>query len=126
MSARKQPGRTALVGYPIIGPQVPESIHRWLSDARGRSSALERKIDTTSVTMIKAMIRQGDAVSLLHPDTIRSEVLSGEFTVLEFDAPPLVFHAGIVRLADRSPSPAALAFTHELLQEVGIALDSPQ
>jgi DNA-binding transcriptional LysR family regulator len=74
--------------------------------------------------MIKAMIRQGDAVSLLHPDTIRSEVVSGEFTILEFDAPPLVFHAGIVWRADRSPSPAALAFTRELLVEVGLAADS--
>jgi DNA-binding transcriptional LysR family regulator len=126
LSARKRPGRTALLGYPIIGPQVPESIRRWLTDGSGRSSALERKIDTTSVTMIKAMIRQGDAVSLLHPDTIRSEVVSGEFTILELDAPPLVFHAGIVWRADRSPSPAALAFTHELLIEVGLAADSLQ
>jgi DNA-binding transcriptional LysR family regulator len=74
--------------------------------------------------MIKARIREGDAVSLVHPDMVRSELASGEFVVLHFDAPPVVFHAGMVWLADRSLSPAALALARELLVEVGLDPDS--
>jgi hypothetical protein len=48
------------------------------------------------------MVRQGDAVSLIHPDEVRVELARGEFVPLEFGAPPLTFHTGLVWLADRS------------------------
>ena len=70
------------------------------------------------------MIREGDAISLVHPDMVRAELASGEFAVLEIDAPPLHLRGGVAWLAEKSPSPAALAFIRELLIEVGLDPDS--
>ncbi len=121
LASREKPGRAALLPHPIVGPQLPETIRSWLeTGTKDLPSVLARKIDTASMTMIKAMIRDGDAVSLLPPASVRAELRSGEFVTLEFDAPPLVFRAGVVWLADRSLSPAATAFVRELLAEVGL------
>jgi DNA-binding transcriptional LysR family regulator len=116
----KRPRRSALGDYTLIGPPVPESLRRWFEADPAGSRALRRKIDTTSVTMIKAMIREGDALSVVHPDTVRSEVAHGEFVTLDLDAPPVLFQPGLVWLSDRSLSPAAAAFAEELLVEVGM------
>ncbi|WP_161602383.1 LysR family transcriptional regulator [Tautonia marina] len=124
LSALKSPERSALKDYPLIGPPIPPSIRHWLDSGSSRHARPDRKIDTTSVAMIKAMIREGDAVSLVHPAMVRSEIASGDFVILHFDAPPLAIHAGMAWLADRSLSPAALAFARELLIEVGLNPES--
>ncbi|QEH38222.1 HTH-type transcriptional regulator GbpR [Aquisphaera giovannonii] len=125
LALREKPGRAALLAYPLIGPHMPESILRWLeAGTRAHPSVLARKIDTTSMTMVKAMIREGDAVSLVHPASVRAELRSGEFATLELDAPPLAFDSGLAWLSDRSLSPAALAFARELLAEVGLDPES--
>ena len=120
LGCRKSPRRSALWDYPMISPQLPDPIRRWLGAEDAHSRGNHRHIDTTSVSMIKAMVREGDAVSVVHPDTVRTELASGEFVELEFDAPPLTFHAGLVWLADRSLSPAGIAFARELFAEVGL------
>jgi DNA-binding transcriptional LysR family regulator len=74
--------------------------------------------------MIKAMVRQGDAVSLIHPDEVRVELARGDFVPLDFGAPRLTFHAGLVWLADRSLSPAGIAFAREMFMEVGVDAES--
>jgi DNA-binding transcriptional LysR family regulator len=74
--------------------------------------------------MIKAMVREGDAVSLVHPDAVRVELARGHFVTLDFGAPPLTFRTGLVWLADRSLSPAGRAFAREVLAEVGIDAES--
>jgi hypothetical protein len=70
--------------------------------------------------MIKAMVREADAVSLIHPDEVKVELARGDFVSLDFGAPPVTFHTGLVWLADRSLSPAAIAFAREMFAEVGI------
>jgi DNA-binding transcriptional LysR family regulator len=74
--------------------------------------------------MIKAMVRQGDAVSLIHPAEVRVELARGDFVTLDFGAPPQTFHTGLVWLADRSLSPAGIAFAREMFAEVGIDAES--
>jgi DNA-binding transcriptional LysR family regulator len=69
------------------------------------------------------VIREGDAISLVLPERVRPEVASGEFAVREIDVPPSCLRGGMVWLAERSPSPAALAFVRELLIEVGLDRD---
>jgi hypothetical protein len=44
----------------------------------------------------------------------------GEFVTLHFGAPPLTFYTGLIWLADRSLSPAAIAFAREMFAEVGV------
>jgi hypothetical protein len=43
---------------------------------------------------------------------------------LDFGAPPLTFHTGLVWLADRSLSPAGIAFAREMFAEVGVDAES--
>ena len=54
-----------------------------------------RKIDTTSATLIKVMICEGDTISRLGGHG-RPGVASGEFDVLAIDAPPLNPRGGMV------------------------------
>ena len=74
--------------------------------------------------MIKAMVRESDAVTLIHPDEVRVELARGDFVPLDFGAPPLTFHTGLVWLADRSLSPAGMAFAREMFAEVGVDAES--
>jgi DNA-binding transcriptional LysR family regulator len=116
LSGRRQT-RRALVGYPIIGARAPESIRSWL-EAGANGHPTPRRIETTSVELIRAMLREGDAVSLVHPAMVRRELASGELVRLDFDAPPITFRAGIVWLAERTPSPAAVALIDEVVREL--------
>jgi DNA-binding transcriptional LysR family regulator len=75
--------------------------------------------------MIKAMVRESDAVSLIHPDEVRGELARGDFVLLDFGAPPMTFHTGLVWLADRSLSPAGIAFAREMFAEVGVNSGTP-
>jgi DNA-binding transcriptional LysR family regulator len=70
------------------------------------------------------MLRHGDAVSLVHPDMVRSEVARGELAILRFDAPAVAFRTGIVWLTGRTLSAACRAYVRELLIEVGLDPDS--
>jgi DNA-binding transcriptional LysR family regulator len=118
------PSRSALCEHVMISPQLTPRIRRWLEDGERRSRGFRRHVNTTSVTMLKAMVREGNAVSLVHPAEVRVELARGDFVQLEFGAPPLTFHAGLVWLADRSLSPAGQAFAREMFAEVGVDAES--
>lgn len=120
LAGRAGRSRAALGDFALVGPPVPDPIRRWLEDDGNHPRVLDRKIDTSSLTMIKSMLREGDAVSLVHPDSVRPELASGEFVILDFDAPALFLEAGVAWLADRSLSPAADMFLRELMIEVGL------
>jgi DNA-binding transcriptional LysR family regulator len=108
----------------MISPQLTPTIRRWLEAGERRSLGFRRYVNTTSVTMLKAMARESDAISLIHPDEVRVELAQGDFMPLDFSAPPLTFHTGLVWLADRSLSPAGIAFTREMFEEVGVDAES--
>ncbi|MHC5539839.1 hypothetical protein ACYOEI_16595 [Singulisphaera rosea] len=55
-----------------------------------------RKISTTSVTVIKAVIREWDALSLAFPDMVRAERAGGEFVRLDFNSPRPHRPSGVV------------------------------
>jgi DNA-binding transcriptional LysR family regulator len=114
--------RSRLNEYPLVGPPVPASIQHWMNAGAVRQSPTwaDRKIDMTSVSMLKSMLRHSDAVSLVYPPMVSSELASGELVVLPFDAPPVPFLTGVAWLASRGLSPAAVAFVRELLVEVGV------
>jgi DNA-binding transcriptional LysR family regulator len=124
LTGQASPSRSALCEYVMISPQLTPRIQRWLEAVEARSRGFRRRVDTTSVTMIKAMVRESDAVTLIHPDEVRVELARGEFVPLDFGAPPLTFHTGLVWLADRSLSPAGVAFAREMFAEVGVDAES--
>jgi DNA-binding transcriptional LysR family regulator len=119
----RRSSRDALCDFPIVGPPAPASIRYWLEAEPVGPSPLDRKIDTVSVEFIKAIIREGDAVSLVHPEMVRGELARGEFVTLEFDAPPLTFRAGVAWLAGRPLAPPALRFVREFLRQFDLAPD---
>jgi DNA-binding transcriptional LysR family regulator len=124
LTGRVLPSRSALCEYVMISPQLTPRIRRWLEAGERRARGFRRHVNTASVTMIKAMVREGDAVSLIHPDEVRDEVARGEFVTLDFGAPPLTFRTGLVWLADRSLSPAGVAFAREMFAEAGVDAES--
>ena len=124
LTGRASPSRSALCDYVMMSPQLTPRIRRWLEGQKPGSQGFRRHVNTASVTMIKAMVRQGDAVSLIHPDEVRVELARGEFVPVDFGAPPLTFRTGLVWLADRSLSPAGLAFAREMFAEVGVDSES--
>ncbi|WP_165253657.1 LysR family transcriptional regulator [Paludisphaera soli] len=124
LAGRATPSRSELREYVMVSPQLPPRICRWLQADGRQSKGCRRHVNTASVTMLKAMVRQGDGVSLIHPDEVRMELDRGEFAPLEFGAQPLTFHSGLVWLADRTLSPAATAFALEMLAEVGVDASS--
>src|SRR5262249_44899284 len=71
LATRVPPSRSALCDYVMISPQFTPGIRRWLEAGDRRSRGFRRHVNTASVTMIKAMVRQGDAVSLIHPDEVQ-------------------------------------------------------
>ncbi len=103
LTRRKALSHSALKEYPFIGLRIPEPIRVRMDSGARDASLMSRKIETTSVTLIKAMSRESDAISLVHPDMVRAEVASGEFAALEIDAPALSLRGGVVWLAERSP-----------------------
>jgi DNA-binding transcriptional LysR family regulator len=124
LAGRQPPTRAALCEYVLISPPITGRIQRWLVADDPRSRGFRRQLNTTSLTALKAMVREGDAVTLLHPDSVRVELARGEFVTLDFGAPPLTFDTGLVWLADRSLSPAGIAFAGELCKELGIEAES--
>jgi len=124
LTGQASPSRSALCQYVMISPQLTPRIQRWLEAVEGRSRGFRRRVNTTSVTMIKAMVRESNAVTLIHPDEVRVELARGDFVPLDFGAPPLTFHTGLVWLADRSLSPAGVAFAREMFAEVGVDAES--
>ena len=124
LTGQASPSRSALCDYVMISPQLTPQIQRWLEAAETPWRGFRRRVNTTSVTMIKAMVRQSDAVTLIHPDEVRVELARGEFVPLDIGALPLTFHTGLVWLADRSLSPAGIAFAREMFAEVGVDAES--
>jgi DNA-binding transcriptional LysR family regulator len=124
LARRASPSRSALCDYVMVSPQLTPTIRRWLEAGERRSRGFRRHVNSTSVTMLKAMVRQGNAVTLIHPDEVRVELARGDFVPLDFGAPPLTFHTGLVWLADRSLSPAGTAFAREMFAEVGVDAES--
>jgi DNA-binding transcriptional LysR family regulator len=124
LTGRASLSRSALRDYVMISPQLTPRIRHWLEAGERGSRGFRRHVNTTSVTMIKAMVREGDAVSLIHPDEVRVELARGDFMRLDIGAPPLTFHTGLVWLADRSLSPAGIAFAREMFAEVGVGAES--
>jgi len=124
LAGQASPSRSALCQYVMISPQLTPGIQRWLEAVETPWRGFRRRVNTSSVTMIKAMVRQSDAVTLIHPDEVRVELARGDFVPLDIGAPPLTFHTGLVWLADRSLSPAGIAFAREMFAEVGVDAES--
>ena len=95
-----------LRAYPCSSPILPD-----------RFPLAASAIRADTFQLAKSVVLESDAVGLAMPTTIERELLDGTLVDLPFEAPWLVTNYGFIRLADRTPSPAALAMI-ETVREV--------
>jgi DNA-binding transcriptional LysR family regulator len=126
-------GSTALTleelrNYPLVGTSLPPQLAALAAkDRKGMRANLptgvtapEIRVDTFGLA--RRIVMQSDAVGGAVPSQIQDSVARGELVRLPLDLPWLETAYGILRLANRTPSPAATAFM-EILREVEAGID---
>ena len=83
-------------------------------------TAPEIRVDTFA--LVRPVVLESDAIGGAAPSQIRGELERGEVVMLPLELPWLKSSYGIIRLANRTPSPAADAFM-DLLREVEAEID---
>jgi DNA-binding transcriptional LysR family regulator len=109
--------------YPLVASALPPRLDSLAArDRRGLRSNLpegatapEIRVDTFALAL--PVVLQSDAIGGAAPSQIRDEIANGEVVVLPLELPWLKTNYGIIRLANRTPSPAAEAFM-QCLREV--------
>jgi len=109
--------------YPLVGTALPPQLAALAAtDRKGMRANLpagvtapEIRVDTFA--LVRRIVMQSDAVGGAVPSQIQDSVARGELLMLPLDLPWLETAYGIIRLANRTPSPAAMAFM-EILREV--------
>lgn len=126
-------GRAALTldelrKYPLVGTALPPQLAALAAkDRKGMRANLpagvtapEIRVDTFALA--RRIVMQSDAVGGAVPSQIEDSLARGEVVTLPLDLPWLKTAYGIIRLANRTPSPAATAFM-EILREVEAQID---
>ena len=114
--------------YPLVATSLPARLEILaVKDGRGLRSTLpegttapEIRVDTFALVI--PVVLQSDAIGGAAPSQIRGELERGEVVMLPLELPWLKLNYGIIRLANRTPSPAAMAFM-ENLREVEAGID---
>jgi DNA-binding transcriptional LysR family regulator len=114
--------------YPLVGTALPPQLAALAAkDRKGMRANLpagvtapEIRVDTFA--LVRRIVMQSDAVGGAVPSQIKDPVARGELVTLPLDLPWLETAYGILRLANRTPSPAATAFM-EILREVEAQID---
>jgi DNA-binding transcriptional LysR family regulator len=114
--------------YPLVGTALPPQLAALAAkDRKGMRANLpagvtapEIRVDTFALA--RRIVMQSDAVGGAVPSQIQDSVARGELVTLPLDLPWLETAYGILRLANRTPSPAATAFM-EILREVDAGID---
>jgi LysR family transcriptional regulator of gallate degradation len=123
LSGRRKLRLEDILSYPLVGVRVPPRLSAFLSErsdvahADPRTGDLLPRITTTSFASAREIVRLSDGVGFAALTQIAEDVRSGRLAALDFDAREIKTAYGMVRLVDRTPSPAALAFM-QLLREV--------
>lgn len=114
--------------YPIVAPALPTRVSALAArDNQGLRSNLPTgtvapEIRIGSLPLAKRIVMESDAVGAATPPQIAEAVERGQLVVLDLDLPWLTTRYGIIRLANRTPSPAAEAFM-EILRAVEAEID---
>jgi DNA-binding transcriptional LysR family regulator len=109
--------------YSLVGTALPPQLSALAAkDKRGMRTSLpagvtapEIRVDTFALA--RRIVMESDAVGGAVPSQIQDPVARGELVMLPLDLPWLETAYGIIRLANRTSSPAATAFM-EILREV--------
>jgi DNA-binding transcriptional LysR family regulator len=127
LAARSDLTLDGLKPFPLVITSLPPRLFSHLgrsvsplrSDLPDGVAAAE--IRTENVALARQVVLESDAVSVALPRQIEADLALGRLVLLPLDLPWLTTAYGIIRLAHRTPSPAAVEFL-ELLREVEGAL----
>jgi DNA-binding transcriptional LysR family regulator len=114
--------------YPLVGTALPPQLAALAAtDRKGMRANLpagvtapEIRVDT--FPLARRIVMQSDAVGGAVLSQIQDSVAHGELVMLPLELSWLKTNYGIIRLANRTPSPAAMAFM-ENLREVEAGID---
>lgn len=114
--------------YPLVATSLPPRLDSLAAkDRRGLRSTLPEgttapEIHVDSFALVLPVVLQSDAIGGAAPSQVRDEIASGEVVVLPLELPWLKTNYGIIRLANRTPSPAAESFM-QILRDVEAGID---
>jgi len=114
--------------YPLVATSLPPRLDSLAArDRRGLRSTLPEgttapEIHVDSFALVLPVVLQSDAIGGAAPSQICGELARGEVLMLPLELPWLRTRYGIIRLANRTPSPAAEAFL-QILREVEAGID---
>lgn len=114
--------------FPLVGTALPPHLSELATgDRRGLRTTLPEgttasEIRVDSFALVLPIVLTSDAISGAAPSQIRGPIDRGEVVLLPLELPWLRTKYGIIRLANRSLSPAAATFI-EILREVEAGID---
>lgn len=109
--------------YPLVGTAIPARLAELVDEKiAGRSSSLPEgvaapEIRVETVGLVRRIVMESDAVGGAVSRQVEDDVALGRLVSLSLELPWLTTNYGIIRLANRTPGPAALVFM-EILREV--------
>ena len=109
--------------FPLVGTALPPQLAALAaSNNRGLRSNLPEGITAPEIrvgtfALARRIVMESDAVGGAVPSQIEDAVARGQLVRLTLDLPWLKTNYGIIRLANRTPGPAAMAFM-EILRKV--------
>ncbi len=117
--ASKSPTLQHIRNFPLVSSVLPGRLHmlpgkRASSPLSGDLVVPTVQVDTMGLVM--DIVAGSDAIGIAMPVHIIDSVKRGDLAVLALDLPFLKTNYGIIRLAGRTPSPAAEAFTRIALR----------
>lgn len=102
-----------LANHPFVSTSLPARIEQSLAAGRQRPQfGIRHRADTFD--LIRHLVLESDAVAGAIPSMIAGDLAAGRVAVLPLPMPGLHTAYGIIRLARRTPSPAAGAFMQAL------------
>ncbi len=115
--ASAAPTLSEVLAYPLVTTQVFGEHAQLASaadatdgNAEGRRASFAPSIEVNSLDAAKRIARESDALLPATASILAAELASGLLVRLAFDLPVLGVQPALVRLRDRTPSPAALRF----------------
>ncbi|MCM2312971.1 MAG: LysR family transcriptional regulator [Steroidobacteraceae bacterium] len=109
--------------FPLVSTSLPgRFVALAANDNRGLRATLPAGVTAPAIrvgtfALTLKVVMESDAIGGAVPSQIEDSVTRGELVTLPLDLPWLKTGYGIIRLANRTPSPAAMAFL-EILREV--------
>jgi LysR family transcriptional regulator of gallate degradation len=127
LSGRKELSLDDVRQYPFAFPSLPSRVSLPLIGKNGApglelpAGAAAPQIRAETAFLARCIVMESDALSAAVPCQIASEIASGRLVALPLALPWLETNYGIIRRADRTASPAAVAFM-QILRDVEAAI----